>query len=114
MSNRRVERDKGKGAVGESTNKRHAESAAKQRAERRRNRGSADQADWSSANAALLHRLIISASRVGAAVQFGLTRDGGAFRIRVLDGGESDDVYVRPTEDIDIALETLAIDFEED
>jgi hypothetical protein len=113
MSSRRVEREKGTDPNRKRAHSLGDDAKAKQRAERRRNRGSVEAADWSSADAALIHRLIVSASRSGAAVQFGLTRDGGAFRIRILDGGDADDVYVRPSEDLGYALEALALDFED-
>lgn len=86
--------------------------SARQRNERRRNRGAVESFDWTSAAESLVVRLVVSATRAGAAVQFSNTRDGGAGRIRILDGDEFFDYHVRPSEDVNLLLETLAVDFE--
>jgi len=68
-------------------------------------------ADWTSCNARLLQDVVANASVKGGAVRFGYTRDGGAYSIGVYlrDGYFTD--YIRPSEDIDIYLQTLAESF---
>lgn len=84
---------------------------AEQRANRRRNRGTVEQADWKEAHPDKLARAIVAITSAGCAIQFGRTRDGGAFSVRIVGGGEPVLEYVRPTEDIDLYLDTLATDF---
>jgi len=85
--------------------------ARQQREHRRRNRGSGDVADWGSAEASLILNLIERLSGGGAAIQFGYTRDGGSFVIRIVGDGEPYNEYVRPTEDINLYLAALLEDF---
>jgi len=85
--------------------------AAQQRGNRRRNRGTVDEADWGSADAGKLLNAVCAIARTGGAIQFGYTRDKGAFAIRVLGDGEPYNEYVRATEDIDLYLEGLAVDY---
>lgn len=86
--------------------------ANQQRANRRRNRGSGETADWSNADSALLHRVVCNVAGIGAAIQFGYTRDGGSLVIRIVGDGEPYNEYVRPTEDLDQYLTALAADYE--
>lgn len=88
------------------------ESIAKQQREhRRRNRSNGDVADWGSADASLVLSTIERLSGGGAAVQFGYTRDGGSFVIRIVGDGEPFNEYVRPTEDINLFLTALLEDY---
>lgn len=80
--------------------------------ERRKKRGSAEQADYGSVDPLLLLSVVASVTKAGGAIQFGYTVDGGAYRIRLLIGGEVQDEYVRPTEDIDSYLRALCLDFD--
>lgn len=89
-----------------------AEAAKENQRIRRNNRGHADEADWSAANAERVLTVISRVSNRGCAIQFGLTRDGGAFVIRIVGDGEPYNEYVRPSEDVDLYLEGLALDFE--
>jgi len=85
-----------------------------QRRIRNRARGSGvDLADWSAVDAEKVKRVIASVSACHCAVQFGYTRDMGAYCIRIVGDGEPYNEYIRPTEDIDLYLESLALDFED-
>jgi len=87
--------------------------AAEQGAIRRRNRGSDDveHADWSGVNPALLAGTIGHITKHGFAVQFGYTRDGGAYVVRIVGDGEPFNEYVRPTEDVELYLSGLIEDY---
>src|SRR5688572_2903718 len=85
--------------------------AAQQRANRRRNRGSGETADWASAEPSLILECICRLSAGGAALQFSYTRDGGSFVIRIVGDGEPFNEYVRPTEDINLFLTGLLEDY---
>ena len=88
------------------------ESIAKQQREhRRRNRGNSETADWSNADAIKLHRAILNLTAFGCAIQFGYTKDGGSFVIRIVGDGAPFNEYVRPTESIDEYLDALADDY---
>lgn len=80
--------------------------------ERRRNRGNADAADWGSCDSGTLHRVVANVTAAGCTIQFGYTKDGGAFSIRLYDGVNSTQEFVRPTEDVDAYLSLLADDFQ--
>lgn len=84
---------------------------AAQKTIRTRNKGLNSEADWSSADPERLRRTIVAITRRGCAVQFGRTRDQGAFSVRIVGDGEPYVEYVRPTEDIDLHLEGLIDDF---
>lgn len=88
------------------------ESIAKQQREhRRRNRGNAETADWSNADPSKLHRAVCCVANAGCAIQFGYTKDGGSFVIRIVGDGEPFNEYVRPTESLDEYLDALATDY---
>ena len=91
---------------------RDATSAA-QKSIRRANRGNADVCDYDSIDAALLHRAIVAVSKRGCAIQFGYTRDGGAYSIRIVGDGDPYNEYVRPTEDVEQYFTGLCLDFED-
>lgn len=85
---------------------------AKQRAERRRNRGNAEPCDWGLASADRLLRLVASATNAGDIISFGYTRDGGAYTVTIFDGSDRFVEYCRPTESVDDFLEMLRIDYD--
>lgn len=85
--------------------------AAQQREHRRRNRGASDPADWSVADPVLLSQCVSKLTAHGCAIQFGYTKDGGSFIIRVVGDGDPYNEYVRPTEDINLYLTGLAEDY---
>jgi len=87
---------------------------AEQRATRRRTRGSdsVSPADYGSINPELLAGVIRAVTFTGAAVQFGYTRDGAAYAIRIVgDGPEAYTEYIRPTEDVELYLSGVIEDF---
>jgi hypothetical protein len=88
------------------------ESIAKQQREhRRRSRGNSEVADWSNADPGKLHRAVCNITAAGCAVQFGYTKDGGSFVVRIVGDGEPFNEYVRPTESVDSYLDALAADY---
>lgn len=87
------------------------EDAQQQILERRKNRGTGEQADWGTVDAGLLLCVVTTVTGEGFAIQFGYTLDGSAYRIRLVGAGEVSDEYVRPTEDIDVHLRQLLSDF---
>jgi len=86
-------------------------SLAEQRLARRKHRGAAEPADYANIDPLLLHRVITAVTSSHAAIQFGYTQDGGAFRIRIVAGKEISDEYVRPTEDVAGYFTSLEMDF---
>lgn len=82
-----------------------------QHASRRRNRGKVDQADWGEATPGKLATAIKAIAQHGFAIRFGYTKDGGAFAIGILGDGEPFTEFVRPTEDIDLFLDSLVADY---
>lgn len=85
--------------------------AAQQRVNRRRNRGEIDAADWKEAAPDSIARAVINITQHGYAVRFGYTKDGGAFAIGVLGDGDPFTEFVRPSEDIDLYLNSLSADY---
>lgn len=85
---------------------------AEQRRIRNSTRGGGEPAEWRSANPTELLRLVVAVTKLGFAVRFGYTRDGGAFAIGVIGDGEPFTEFVRSTEDIDLFLRTCASDYE--
>ena len=82
------------------------------RANRRKNRGNGETADWISATSALIAELIGTVSYLKGTITFGYTRDGGAYFISYYFGEESERVYCRPAEGIDSFLEDEIASFE--
>lgn len=79
---------------------------------RNRNRGEGIAgADWGEADSGLIAQAITEVTKHKCAIQFGLTRDDGAFVIRIVGDGEPYNEFVRPTEDIDLYLTGLIEDF---
>lgn len=88
------------------------ENEEKQRRIRRTNRGTGiEGADWGEAKADLIQQAITLITKVGCAVQFGLTKDQGAYVIRIVGDGEPYNEFIRPTEDIDLYLTGVIEDF---
>lgn len=82
-----------------------------QRANRRRNRGAADKADWTAADAGRVLAAIGAVTRHGFAIRFGYTRDGGAFAIGIIGDGQPFTEFVRPTEDVNLHLDGIIQDY---
>jgi hypothetical protein len=94
-----------------ATKKAREENAEVNRRIRNRNRGAAEEADWSSVDGEKLKEVIAAIAKHNCAVQFGYTRDKGAYVIRIVGDGEPYNEFVRPSEDIDLYLEGLLVDF---
>lgn len=84
-----------------------------QQASRRSNRHKSEHADYSSVDASILLGAIAKVTAAGCAVQFGLTKEGSSFVIRIVGDGEPYNDFVRPSEDINSYLEALSADFTE-
>lgn len=78
---------------------------------RRKNRGNGEIADWENVNSDRLFRALCCVTARGFGIQFGYTRDGGAYSIRIVGASEPITDYVRPTEDMDTYLNSLIEDF---
>lgn len=85
--------------------------ASQQRANRRRNRGNVDAADWSGVDSARIVATIAAITRHGYAIRFGYTRDKGAFAVGIIGDGEPFTEFIRPTEDIELYLDGLISDY---
>lgn len=85
--------------------------AASQRAERRRNRHKGDYADYANVSAIALHNAVTSVTSADCAIQFGYTKDGSTFVIRIVGDGEPYNEFVRPSEGMDDYLAALAADY---
>lgn len=85
--------------------------AKQQRDHRRRNRGTTDPADWNNADATLILDAVVKTTTAGCAIQFGYTKDGSSYVIRIVGDGEPYNDYVRPSEDINLYLTGLAADY---
>ena len=89
------------------------ENEKQQRRIRQSNRGNGiEGADWGEADAEKIKSAICLISKMSCAVQFGMTRDGGALVIRIVGDGEPYNEFVRATESIDLYLDGLISDFE--
>jgi hypothetical protein len=111
MTNRKVENDKqaGKGAIGERNAR---ESISPQQRIRRNNgRGEVQTADWANCDGSAILTAISAITARGCAIQFGYTRDGSAYTIRILGDGDPYTEYVRPSESLGAYLAALAEDF---
>lgn len=82
-----------------------------QSSNRRRNRHSVTEALWRDASSDKLRNVIDLVCSAGCAIQFGYTKDGSAYVIRIVGDGEPYNEFVRPSEDINLYLEGLADDF---
>jgi len=85
---------------------------AKQREERRRNRGTGSVCDWSSADSGLLREAIQRVTDCGFAITFGYTRDKGSYTIRVIGDDNAEPIYVRSTESVDTTLQEIVYIYE--
>jgi len=78
---------------------------------RRDKRHSGSTLNLSSMDAETLKRTLIAVLEREVGITFGITRDGGALSITLLDNGETVREYVRATEDINAYFTGLADDF---
>lgn len=84
---------------------------ARQRAERRASRHKGDYADYANVSPDALHHAIESVTSADCAIQFGYTKDGSTFVVRIVGDGEPYNEFVRPSENMDEYLNALAADF---
>lgn len=94
-----------------STNANRDNGKSTQRQLRNRNRGSGEVADWDTVSAELLREVIAAVTGRQCAIQFGYTRDGSAYVVRIVGDGEPYNEFIRPTEDLGIYLQGLRDDF---
>lgn len=85
--------------------------AASQRADRRQNRHKGEYADYASVDSELLRSAIVAVTGHDCAVQFGYTKDGSTFVIRIVGDGEPYNDFVRPSEDVDAYFKALTADY---
>ena len=81
---------------------------------RREQRHTGSVLDLDSIDPDALKRAILSLLKREVGVTLGVTRDGGAISITLLDNGETVREYVRATEDINLYFTGLAEDFGDD
>ena len=85
---------------------------AEQLKQRRNNRGSGDIADWGGSESQLLANAIAAVTKHGYAILLGYTRDKGAYTCTIVGLEGHGTEYIRPSEDIDLFLTALALDFD--
>lgn len=99
---------------GKGNEHREGRNAAGQKQARLRNRGKEQAADWSSADASLVGRVVSAITKHKFTVQFGYTLDGGQYQIRVYGDGDAYNEYLPATGDIDLWLTGFCEDYELD
>lgn len=82
-----------------------------QQASRRSHRHQNAHADYTSVNADILLIAIAAVANQGCAIQFGLTKDGSTFVVRVVGDGDPYNDFIRPSEDFEAYLKALSSDF---
>jgi len=85
--------------------------SAQQRTSRRVNRHTVGEASYRDVDPLKLLSAIAAITSRGCAVQFGYTKDGSAFVVRIVGDGDPYNEFIRPTEDFGLYLEGLAEDF---
>ena len=88
--------------------------AASQQKHRRENRHKGEYADFAGVDAELLRGAIVAVTGQDCAIQFGYTKDGSTFVIRIVGDGEPYNDFVRPSEDVDAYFTALRADFTND
>lgn len=82
-----------------------------QQTSRRTLRHKSEHADYSSVDANLLLLAVAAVTTSNCAIQFGLTKEGSSFVIRIVGDGDPYNDFVRPSEDVNAYLKALADDF---
>lgn len=85
---------------------------AKKVEKRRRRHGNETPADWGGASPELLASVVESVTKNGGAIRFGYSRDGGAYAIGIYGDGDPFTEYLGSTEDVDVWLESIRLDYE--
>ena len=93
----------GKGKVSAAANV-SPDEQRKIRAERRKQKGRWEEADWGGCDGELLRSALERVASAGFAFMCGYTRDKGSYTIRIVGDEDAEPIYVRATEDIDVAL----------
>lgn len=62
---------------------------------------------WISGQGDWMRAIIVTMTELEGAVIFGKTRDGGALTLTLLLDGDKNTYYIKPSEDIDVALEAI-------
>jgi len=109
MPNVRGKRDKPENPLVDTQSRDAAKTANARRRREQRHTGSV--LDLNSINPDTLKGAILSLLKREVGVTLGVTRDGGALSVTLLDNGETIREYVRATEDINLYLTGLAEDF---
>lgn len=112
MPNVRRGTDKPEGQAVDTKARDTAKTANARRRREQRHTGSV--LDLDSIDPNTLKRAILSLLKREVGVTLGVTRDGGALSITLLDNGETVREYVRATEDINLYFTGLAEDFGND
>lgn len=73
----------------------------------RPNKASGDASDWSSVDAGLIRGCIDAVTKAGGAVMFGVTADGGAFSLCLLQNDEKLKDYPHSTAECEERLQAL-------
>lgn len=69
--------------------------------------------DWVSADPQLVLDLIGKMAKLGGAIRFGYTRDGGAYSVGFYLGDDRRTEYIRPSEDLNDRLHGFIVDLED-
>jgi len=112
MPNVRRGKDKPENPPVDTQSRDTAKTANARRRREQRHTGSVLNLD--SIDADTLKRAILSLLQRAVGVTLGVTRDGGALSVTLLDNGETVREYVRATEDVNLYLSGLAEDFGND
>lgn len=65
-------------------------------------------ADWAKVDSREIQDAIAAVAQCGGALRFGYTRDGGAYAVGVYGAGDPYTEYIRPGEDVEAYLRTIA------
>jgi len=112
MPNVRRGKDKPESTAIDTSARDTAKTANARRRREQRHTGSVLNLDSIDADA--LKRAVLSLLKREVGITLGVTRDGGALSVTILDNGETVREYVRATEDVNIYLTGLAEDFGDD
>lgn len=94
----------------ERENKKNAAGAARRR---RANVGSGgNAADWAGVDGTLLAKAVAGVARLGGALRFGYTRDGGAYAIGFYEGDDKWTEYIPPGDDVEEYLKGIIEDYQ--
>lgn len=100
MSNGKQKKSNNPNVLSES-----AKRLKERREARQSGRGDSEPADWQSVDPDLVISLIAKFTAHGGVISFGYNRAGTVYRVGFFSDGESDTLYIRPSEDIDKEIE---------